>query len=258
MGTGWDAKRKGGGCMSVKYVEPQTITFAAANIDEAQKTKMTDDKIGTQAEFADVITLQINATLADSIAFFTVEAQEIYIKITGEAGNVVFERIVDFSHADYTDIWGYFYDDFVFKDGLYLDIPITLNAVIDIEIRNPLQTAKIGHLVIGRSKAIGKMIGEPSTSIVDDSTETTDAEGNKTLTDNGYEELMNINIAINKKVANAIKKSLKKIRSKTILWIASGEDETLMAYGFYKELSLVYPKGDLGVYDLEIKERRAE
>ena len=232
------------------FVQEEPLNIIDTNLSDT--TNLLDDKLYTQVEHDEKIYLKLQTSLTENISFFRLDGvNEIYIKQL-DGDNVVLERTIDLRRDDFTNIWEYFYEDFEFRENCFDEIFSIPGSIIEIEIRG-INTPKVGMIILGRSKYIGKTDYEAKVGIEDFFNLNKDEDNEPTYTPNKYKQIFESRLYIDPSNVAKIGKMLKKRRGIKTVWIANKKDEAKIILGYLKIFKPIYVANGKTVCNIEIE-----
>lgn len=186
----------------------------------------------------------------DSIALLEVDASVVKVTVRdGLAGPIVFEETAGLSGADVTNWYDYFFSDPLLKRTqiIFRGIPPYANAHVTIELTTSVGvTTSISQVVAGNFTSVGLTEYGARVGIIDYSVKQTDEFGNTTFVQRAFSKRLTATANIPNSQLNRVQNFLYSIRAMPVLWIASDDptyEETLVVYGYYRDLSttIAYP-----------------
>lgn len=209
----------------------------------SNRWKMFDDKVGSQTELADSITLTIApGQVIDSIAFLDLEASTISITMTDPTDGVVYTEIVNLvTQSVIVDGYSYFFEPIITTDAaVLLGIPPYGSASIEITISYPGGTAKIGTMAVGMQKELGKTLTGASYGIQDYSKKEEDDFGNFYVLERAYSKSMECEISTLIEQFDDLNKTLSQYRATPLIFIGTDYGySSFIIYGFVRSFSTV-------------------
>lgn len=232
------------------FVQEEPLNIIDTNLPDT--TNILDDKLYTQVEHNEKIYLKLQTSLSENISFFRLDGvNEIYIKQL-DGTDVVLEKTIDLRRDDFSNIWEYFYEDFEFKENFFDEMFSIPNSIVEIEIRGA-NTPKVGMIVLGRAKYIGRTDYEAKVGIEDFFNLDEDSDSEPIYTPNKYHQLFESRLYINPSNVARVGKILKKRRGKKTVWIANKSDEAKIVLGYLQEFKPVYVANGKAVCNIEIQ-----
>lgn len=218
--------------------------------------KMFDDVVGSQTANATSITLTLEPGLIDSIAFLDLEATTVDVVMTDPVEGVVYTESIDLVMKTYiVDAYTYFFEPIITDDVCVLmGIPAYANASIAITISNPGSTAKIGTLIVGAQKEIGKTQYDPTIGINDYSRKGADAFGNYTVVQRAYSKRMSCSLFLSNDLVDDLVRTLAGYRATPVCWVGTNVGfSSMIIYGFYRSFEVTIPGPVISTCSIEIE-----
>jgi hypothetical protein len=131
------------------------------------------------------------------------------------------------------------------------DLPGRSDATITVELTGP-GIVSIGTLALGDIQTVGTLQTEPTLSLVDYSTTTTDAWGVMTISRRGYARKLDCRVTFEEDRTAEVFEALAGVRGTPCVWIGDADRPALIAYGLMRECSLVIHGRVLSVLALQI------
>lgn len=123
---------------------------------------------------------------------------------------------------------------------LFLDLPSDPDAQILVTLAGASGVAlvSVGTLVIGNMLDLGITEANPSIGITDFSRRETDDFGVTTVVERGWAKRMSVKSQIATADTDRIQRRLAELRARPSIWIGDAEIDSLIIYGFYKDLAI--------------------
>ena len=223
----------------MRWVVPQTLNIVATDL--ADTANLTDSKLNTQVSETDSFYVKLNQGLSDTIALLNMDAASVKIELLNATTSESIKSYeIDLRSDSYRDIWGYFYDDFVFKNDIYLNTILTYNMHIKITVNHTGKTAKFGKIITGVSSKNIHMLTQHTPDMLDYSTVNRDeTTGDVTFTEGYYAKKLNLTMVVdNEDFSNAIKQ-LYALRGKAVLFLGDGGEHSIV-FGFIRNFDAQY------------------
>ena len=252
---------------------PPTDVLAAVpkwlEVGATNRWKAFDAKIGSKAIQATSVMYQFTIPLIDSIALLGLVATSVHITITGtgamshilsESGDFLTTESGDnlitestsryaydetFSLIDNTGVYDwytYFFEEIIRKQDLVVfDLPEAYGGILEITITNTGSNAEVGEIIIGNATTLGITRISPSIGIIDYSNKSTDDFGNIVIVERAFSKRFSCDIKIDNDDLDDIYNLFVQYRSTPIVWVGSELYESMIVYGFYKDMQIVIP-----------------
>lgn len=207
---------------------------------------MIDGKVGTQTVNKGGIVVEITAhEFIDSIALLNIFANSIKVTVTDPQDGVIYYREMQTYDAGVKNWWQYFFKKIVRRsDAVFDDIPLYAGVLIRIELIVPEDVeARLGELIIGAGFEIGYLRWGSSVGIKDWSIKDFDQFGNVSVTERSFSKRPEFDLSIDTPRVDEVLEELTKLRAVPAVYIGHSTYTSTIAYGFYRELTIVlaYP-----------------
>lgn len=173
----------------------------------------------------------------NSVAFLNLTAATLQVIMTTvEEGEVYNETVSLISSDDVHNWWEYFFLPIRrYGDWTFLDLPTHLNPTVQIIISDPAGTAKVGSVIYGLSREIGRAVHPLSIGIQDYSRKEADDFGNFTIVERGFAKLARIKVHTETNRIDSITEILADLRAQPSLFVGVENYRASWIYGFYKD-----------------------
>lgn len=199
-------------------------------VSPTNRWKMFDPVYNTQALNDEEMTIVLTpGTGIDSLAVLNVEGVSATItqSITGHT-----ETVSLISH-DVPDWYEYFFEELLTTgDVLFDNIPPNPSATITLTVTNTDGTAKLGCLIPGKQKTLGKTNWEVSRTINDYSKAVEDSSGNVTLSVGAYSKRMRLDVTVPTGLESDVTATLERYRAQELVFVGSTDYAMTIIYGF--------------------------
>jgi len=235
---------------------PKWLEVSATN-----RWKTFDNKVGSQTSQATSITFKITpGAVFDSIAFLNLDAVSVQVVLTDPVEGEVYNETIDLISTVITgssgiyDWYSYFFSSqFRLTDFVKFDIPPYLNAILDITITYTGGTAKVGGIVFGVQSTLGTTQYSPNIGIHDYSIKEQDPFGVWSITERAYSKKMTCDVQIESVSIDDVQRILALYRASPLVWIGSETYSSMIAYGFYKDFSIIISYPTFAICSIEIE-----
>jgi len=235
----------------MKWIVPQTLTIVATDLSDT--TKLTDSDIASQVSKADSFFVTLNQGITDTISLLGLEAKSVRIDLLDITTQAIIKTYeVETIDEDFEDIWGYFYDDFLFKNDIVINLIQTYNMLIKITVFNVGSTAKLGKIIVGRASKNVDMRTSHTPGMTDYTTVNRASSGAVTITEGYYAKKMSFTLIVDINDYSRMIKRLYAIRGKAILFIGDGGEHTIV-YGLVRDFDSQYEFEDKNYIGLSIE-----
>ena len=235
---------------------PKWLFVSATN-----RWKAFDQKVGSQTTNATSITYTITpGQVFDSIAFLGLDAVSVHVVITNPGEGVVYDQTADLQTtvisgaSSALDWYTYFFSSiFRITDCAFFDLPPYLSAVMNITIAYAGETAKVGSIVFGIQSNLGKTLYNPTIGIHDYSIKEADQWGVYSVIERAFSKRMSCDVIIPFESIADVQNLLASYRATPLVWIGADDFSPMIAYGFYKDFSIVIPYLIYAICSIEIE-----
>jgi hypothetical protein len=226
-------------------------------IGSTNRWKVFDRKVGSQTSNAASMNYVFTPrSRIDSIALLNLDATSVQIVVTDPVDGEVYNVTTDLINPSVVYDWyTYFVEPIgtLKTDLVTTEIPIYAAATVSITINYTGGTAACGSIILGRKFELGAMKYSPSIGITDYSTKSVDTFGNYTITERAYSKRLSCDVTVKNIYLDEVVRQLSMMRATLLVWIGSADYSSLIAYGFYKDFSVVIPYIKYSVCSLEIE-----
>ena len=222
--------------------------------------KMFDTTVGQQTSQSGSIAVSLlTSNRTDSIALLNISAQTVSIKMTTADSIVVYDQTFDLTNEKLTGGWYSYYfttplTEFSRKADLFVtDLPLYLNATLEVTLTDAGGTAKCGELLHGVSTFIGNTDYGAKVGIQDYSVKVADDFGNYTILQRAYARRGTYQIWVDTDKVSSVQALLSAVRSTPTLFVGTEIVESTIIYGFYKdfEITIAYPTTSICSLEVE-------
>lgn len=234
----------------MRYIIPKTLNIVETNL--ASTDALTDNFINTQVERDGSFYVLVDNGLCDSIGLLNIEANSVKVELLDSSNNVVKEYNIDLRDEEFIDIWGYFYEDFVFKKDVFLEIILTYGLKVKITVDNLSNSAKLGKLIIGKASDYLQMLTSHSASFVDITESVTDANGNETKESIYKVKKLSATLIVERAAFGRTIKKLFALENKEALFVGEGGEHAIV-YGKVQDFDGQYEFDNKVYIDLTIE-----
>jgi|GEM_PF-2840340 len=223
----------------MRWVIPKKLVIVSTNLTDT--TNLDDDKLNTQVSKEDSFYIVLNQGLIDTISLLNISGTSIKVELLDAVTSESIKSYeINLKEDAYRDIWGYFYDDFLYKIDIFLNIILTYNMHIKVTVYNPSSTAKLGKIVTGVSSKNMDMLINHTPNMLDYSTVDRDATtGDITFKEGYYAKKLNLTIAVDNQDFGSVIKKLYDLRGKAVLFLGDGGEHSIV-FGFIRNFDAQY------------------
>lgn len=231
---------------------PATATAFWLRTGPTNKMAAFDDQISSVSTATSDIIFAVTASSVDTVALLNIKGTKTSVAVSDASLKIpIYHNSQQLTGGDSVDWYGYFFydEDTIRTTSVYLDIPITSNALITVKISG-VGTTSIGTFVTGVLKNLGNTQYGVSAGIIDYSRKDIDEFGNVTFVKRNFSKRINASVSLTNANLNKVQRILYQLRATPVLWIASTDiqfEEPLIIYGFYRDFSteISYPTHSL-------------
>ena len=224
----------------------------------SNKWAMFDGQVSNISTAPSSITVTISTGFLDAVALIGTSADMAYVTVRdGLGGTIIYDNTINLAGAPVTDWYDYFFSDPLARTNqvVFQGIPPFLNSHLTVTLTGG-GLVSLGELIYGKASDIGMTQYSPSIGIVDYSRKDTDIYGKTTFVKRAFKKRLNTRLVIDNLQLNRIQRLLYDLRATPCVWIgtdASGYDEALLLYAFYKDFSMeiAYPTTSFCSLELE-------
>lgn len=201
-----------------------------------------DNKVGSQTVNEGGIIVRVTATeFINSIALLNIFANQVKVTVTDPTEGVIYYREMQTYDAGVKNWWQYFFKKIVRRsDVVFDDIPLYAGVEVEIELIVPENVdAKLGELIIGDTFPIGYLRWGSSVGIKDWSIKDFDQYGNVQVVERDFSKRPEFDLSIDTRRVDEVLDVLSRLRATPCLYIGHSAYTSTIAYGFYRELTVV-------------------
>ncbi len=238
----------------------QTKTNKWVQINPTNYFAMLDGKTKTQAERMDNISFSLASHGYDTFCLLNLDAISVTIELVeNSTSNILYNKTFNLQDESMVvDAYTYDFAPFEFTPSLYRDdLPIYMDATLNVSINNDGSLVKCGRLLFGRSFYIGDTNFDGNIDLEFYQYDETDVFGNRSLVYYNSADVENYSVSIPTNKIPMIRRASKELAGKPILFIADESTETslenLLNFGFLDKFSVVISDADYSVVSLSYK-----
>jgi len=220
-------------------VDPATGYWIDAGA--TNRWKMFDQKSRSSSSQANLMIIEEKpGSLFNYLALVNVEAAAGVVEVVTAGGEMVFRADVDM--VDYSGVidfytW-FFYEPVRKQTALIPDLPSYADATIKVTLSAPGETVRVGEIVAGVLKYIGKLQYGYSVSIKDYSTKEKDDVGVATVEEGVYSDTGSFRVIVDSISVFDIKRTLASYRATPLVWIGVDWKQESIIYGYYTDFDV--------------------
>jgi hypothetical protein len=227
-------------------------------VSATNRWKMFDGKTqSATTQTNDIIVSFTPGELFNGLALLDISAESVTIKVTDPEDGEVYNQTVDMlDYTDITDYYPWFFYPMVKKSVVVkLDLPAYSSASVEITLADPGETVRLGELIVGTQKDIGKAVFGTSVGLADYSQKSVDSDtGEITLEEGVYNNTVDFRVEIDTNKVYDVRRFLAKYRATPVLYVGHESFQATVIYGFYKDLSIVLSNLAVSSCSLEVEE----
>lgn len=241
---------------------PETKTSAWVRVGAVNPHKMLDDRVSSQTEQLDTISVTLSASKCDRIGLLNLVGESVQIVVRNGA-TVFSDETISLRLDNRSRSWSeYWFDDIEYRERLIRPIPgYYANIEVDITITAATGTqAKCGHVILGRSRQLGLTEWGAQADIDDYSRNQTNDFGETYLKQGDYADTLDLDLWIDTdpagREADRIRRILTGLRSIPCIYDGNNahtDRESLIVFGFFRNFKVVIPYATVTQCSLEIQ-----
>jgi hypothetical protein len=248
-------------------------SLAAGNLNNALSNEAKWLLVGPTNKWAMFDTKRSSATVApssmtviitpgeriDSLALMGMVANAAVISIS-VSGSVIYTQTIDLNAREVVDWYGYFFKKFSTRPSVTLfDLPPVTDGVITVTLTATSGNVALGALVVGSQVYIGDVQWEAEDDIINFSSVTRDAFGNRSMIQRPNIPKTIQSIWIDKSRVNTVRDLRRDLDQTPAVWsgiIDNTNDyfESLLILGFYKRFTINKKSHTHAMISLELEE----
>lgn len=237
-----------------------TKTNKWVQINPTNYFAMLDGKTKTQTARQDNITFSLSSEGYDSFCLLNLDATSVSVElIENGTSEVLYSKSFDLQDESVViDAYTYDFAPFEFTPSVYIDdLPIYMDATLNVVINNAGSLAKCGRLLFGRSFYVGDTNFDGNLDLEFYQYDETDIFGNRTLVYYDSADVENYSVSIPTNKIPMVRRVSKKLAGKPVLFIADESPETLLEnllnFGFLEKFSVVISESDYSIVSISYK-----
>lgn len=216
-----------------------------------------DDEVITQSIQADEIHYQIRVQdLINGVTLINMRALEVQVVVTDDVDGVVYDetrQLLDLSQIVDWYTWTYEPRDEIADKQSFINMPLYFDATIDIYIRYPGDTVKVGLISIGRQRYFALTEWGVAIGIEDYSRYLFDEFGNLDIVKRGRADKIRYPLILNTEQTARAVRLLKRLSGTPCVWIGAEYRPETIVYGVYQSWSVLLSNLAFSNIDLDIK-----
>lgn len=236
-------------------VEGVATTPTWLQVGPTNKWAMFDGEIASASKSATNLTVKLNTSQINSVAFFGLVGSSITISLKDPTETTTYYTATKNLQGVFVDNWyDYFFSEFRQIDlAVFTDLPVYYSAKLVITITGT--NVEIGQAVVGYSYFIGETEYGSSSGIIDYSKKEANTFGNVTFIKRAFSKRMSAKLWLENTSLDYVQSKLAEVRATPTVWVGT-EDTTynnLVVYGFYKDFTLEVSYATTSSCTLEIE-----
>lgn len=213
----------------------------------SNRYRMFDNTVGSQThgdaavdDGAIRVSLKANSVV-NSVALFNSAGRAVTVRMVDSIEGVVYERTASLLDYGVSNWYDWFFADIGRRTEVaLLDLPAYGTATVEVELLGSgNQPARCGHLVLGYQTELGLSCYAPEIGITDYSKKDRDTYGNPVILERAYAYRGSFDVVLDPDQVARVRRLLAQYRAQAIAWIADGNQEFSLLFGFYKDFQIV-------------------
>lgn len=223
--------------------DPATDTTGAwINAGPTNAWAMFDQAVGTLTTANGSVTVTLAPGAVGMLAVLDTDAETVEV-VVAAGGSTLYDvtQATNKSGGVIADWYDYFTAPIGKVSTLTFDgLPLYANAQITVTFTgaDPNLPVNVGTLMVGTAVDLGLLEAEPTVSILDFSTKTTDTFGVTSVVPRAWSKQMQVKSRIDTGAVDGVQRALADVRAVPALWVAEEGYDALAVYGFYKDFSI--------------------
>lgn len=222
---------------------------------------MFDAYVMTQTEATTSITVSIDSSRCDALAFFGLSATDISISMYDTSGDddvLIYAEDVDLLMSTSVSWMDYFFGPIFHREDIYRRLPVYASSRLDVTISAAAgDTVRCGQCVVGRSRYIGSTVFGAGIGILDYSKKDTNDNGYTYLAQGNSAKRATLNLELSTRAVDPVNRMLTGLRGTPIVYVGDDRDEqrfeSMLVYGFYREFEITLENATMSECSLEIE-----
>jgi hypothetical protein len=207
---------------------------------------MFDAYVMTQTEATTSISISVDSSRCDALAFFGLEATEISIAMydtSGEDDVLIYDEDVDLLMSTSVSWMDYFFGPIFHREDIYRRLPVGASSRLDVTISAASgDTVRVGQCIVGRSRYIGSTVFGAGIGILDYSRKDTNENGYTYLAQGNSAKRATLTLELSTRAVDPVNRMLTGLRGTPIVYVGDDRDEqrfeSMLVYGFYREFDI--------------------
>ncbi len=213
------------------------------------KYAMIDEYLNTQSLAAGDITITFDTAGENGIYLTNMLATTLTVTQVAN-GNTVMSKTVQLVNT-VSDFYTYNFDPIDYRADYFVPLALYYNSTVTITLNHT--NAKIGGIFIGKISDVGSSLWDTEVGIIDYSKKTTDSFGNTYLKQGYFKKRLRLNYAVQTAKIDYLMRVLAQVRGTAVVFIASDMYDSLMAYGFFTDITQTYNNPTMSFGNISIE-----
>jgi hypothetical protein len=228
--------------------DPAVSTSDWVQVGAINRYKMLDDRVSSQTERTDSITVTLSASKCDRICLLNLVGESLQVTVRS-GSTVISDELISLRLDNQSSSWSeYFFDEIEYRSRVIRPIPgYYANLEVDITITAASGTlAKCGHVILGRSRPLGLAEWGAKAGIADYSRKDTNEFGETYLLQRPYANTLDLDLWIDTDPqgleTDRVHQLLSSLRATPCIYNgnnAQTDRESLIVFGFYRDFNVV-------------------
>lgn len=220
---------------------------------------MLDGKTESQTSKNEELVFSFSWINYRSLSLLNIEGKSINIEMINlDDDSVVYSESLDLiDDFNIIDFYSYCFEDYLFTENIYRDLPIYPNAKVTVTITSIGGSAKIGRLVTGRPFWIGHTGYGANLGLSSYSRKTTNEFGITDLIHRGAVNEDSYEVSVPTPKIPSIRRKLIEMDATPILFIMDEREETkvehLLIFGYWEDVSILLANSTTSTTSITIK-----
>jgi hypothetical protein len=222
-------------------------------VSATNRWMMFDPQNNTQTSNAGSISVTLlPVNIVNGVYVGNVDADSVTVTVTDAIEGAVYNSTQDLLQSNSgSSFFNWCFKRITRKTAAWFtDLPMYVNATVQITLTKSSGNAKCGMCAIGQVVDIGMTATGVQTDIKDYSTTIFNSDGTSETTKRGYAKRMSVDVVVDNNEKDAIENQLASYRQAPMVWIASTRFETTTIYGTYSSFKTVidtFPKSRMSL-----------
>jgi len=177
----------------------------------------------------------------NSLALLNMQATKVHCLVIDPDEGLVYQAVkTGVSNSGITDWYSYYFTPIERVNTIsLLDLPAYPAATIRLIAYENSGEVAVGSLVMGNAYEVGVSLHGTSVGIINYDRKTVDAFGNTVVQPISFSKRADFDVRLSTSRTGAVQTFLANSRSTPVLWVGSGEYESTIVYGFFRDFSII-------------------